>query len=83
MTDLSEPSGEVMDQAAAIIFTDLDKSKDGKISVFEFKQNSVVQPVLASWLKAFSTMEAPRTVPVITTVDPDISGVLQYFIFVL
>lgn len=35
-----EPTSDVMDATAEIIFNDLDRSKDGKISVYEFQNNA-------------------------------------------
>lgn len=40
VADVDEPSSEVMDATAEIIFNDLDRSKDGKISVYEFHNNA-------------------------------------------
>jgi hypothetical protein len=37
---MEEPTSEVMDSTAEIIFNDLDRSKDGKISVYEFQTHA-------------------------------------------
>jgi hypothetical protein len=72
--DVPEPPSDELDQATEIIFSDIDRSGDNKISVYEFQTHAILQPVVASWIRAFSNVQQGFITPTMPTKDLDVNG---------
>lgn len=72
--DVIEPPSDELDQATTIIFGDIDRSGDNKISVYEFQTHAILQPVVASWIRAFSNVQQGVNAPKMPSNDLDVNG---------
>jgi hypothetical protein len=78
--DVPEPASDDLDQATSIIFADIDRSGDNKISVFEFQTHAILQPVVASWIRAFSNVQQGVIVPKLPVNDLDVNGMVFHVV---
>jgi Ca2+-binding EF-hand superfamily protein len=68
------PPADKIEATTKLIFEDIDRNLDLKVSQYEFQSYCCLHPVVVSWLRYFSTLVDGQETPVEGFEDPDVQS---------